>query len=111
MSQIQAVAMDNCEVKLTGAINLVCEFFYDRPKSHFGTGRNSGKLKESSPKYKTTMPDLSKLVRCVEDALTGIAWKDDNQVVSITARKRWLNYKNNDSHKYQGVWIEINEII
>lgn len=32
-------------------------------------------------------PDLSKLVRAVEDAMTGIVWRDDAQVVGIQAAK------------------------
>ena len=32
-------------------------------------------------------PDLDKLVRCVNDALTGAVWNDDGQVVETTARK------------------------
>lgn len=34
-------------------------------------------------------PDLDKLVRAVLDALTGIAWVDDSQVVSIQTTKRF----------------------
>jgi crossover junction endodeoxyribonuclease RusA len=34
-------------------------------------------------------PDLDKLVRAVLDALTGIAWRDDAQVVSIQTTKRF----------------------
>jgi Holliday junction resolvase RusA-like endonuclease len=35
----------------------------------------------------TTRPDLDKLVRAVLDALTGICYADDGQVVHLTARK------------------------
>jgi len=34
-------------------------------------------------------PDLSKLVRATEDALTGVAWSDDSRVVSTLAEKFW----------------------
>ena len=34
-------------------------------------------------------PDLSRLVIVVEDALTGIAWLDDRQVVKIEASKKY----------------------
>jgi Holliday junction resolvase RusA-like endonuclease len=34
-----------------------------------------------------TPPDLDKLVRCVTDALTGILYHDDKQVVDLLARK------------------------
>ena len=38
----------------------------------------------------TVKPDLDKLVRAVLDALTGILWRDDAQVVTIIATKRYL---------------------
>lgn len=34
-------------------------------------------------------PDLTNLVKSTEDALKGIAWKDDSQVVSLIARKSY----------------------
>lgn len=34
-------------------------------------------------------PDLSKLVRATEDALTGVIWKDDSRVVSTISSKRF----------------------
>ena len=61
--------------------SLSCIFRFQRPKSHFGTGRNAGKLKKSAPRCHVVKPDLSKLVRAVEDALTGIIWRDDSQVI------------------------------
>ncbi len=39
----------------------------------------------------TDPPDLDKLVRGVKDALTGVVYKDDAQVVSINAEKRRAN--------------------
>jgi Holliday junction resolvase RusA-like endonuclease len=35
----------------------------------------------------TVPPDLDKLIRAVLDGLTGVAYKDDGQVVRITAVK------------------------
>jgi crossover junction endodeoxyribonuclease RusA len=37
--------------------------------------------------YPCVKPDLDKLCRSVLDALTGMAYKDDSQVVSLVARK------------------------
>jgi Holliday junction resolvase RusA-like endonuclease len=34
-------------------------------------------------------PDLDKLVRAVLDALTGVVWIDDGQVVALSARKTY----------------------
>ena len=38
---------------------------------------------------KVTKPDTDKLIRAVLDALTGIVWTDDSQVVEIHARKEF----------------------
>lgn len=69
-------------------VNVV--FFFDRPCSHCGTGRNAGILKTGAPKEHVKNPDLDKLVRGLLDGLTEVVFKDDRQVISITARKRYL---------------------
>ena len=68
---------------LTGPIQLTLTFVLVRPKSHYGTGRNANKLKPSALVYPTVMPDLTKVIRAVEDALTNIIWRDDKQVVAF----------------------------
>lgn len=45
-------------------------------------------------------PDVDKLVRSVLDALTGIVWHDDGQVVELQARKRYAT-----AEQPEGVWI------
>lgn len=57
-------------------------FSFARPAGHFGTGRNAGVLKASAPLAPAVAPDLSKLARSTEDALTAIVWKDDSRVVA-----------------------------
>lgn len=70
---------------------LVVEFtFYrPRPNGHYGQGRNAGQVKASAPAYPITRPDVLKLARAAEDALTGIVWRDDAQIVDEVLRKRW----------------------
>lgn len=72
---------------LEGPVYLCIKFIMTRPQGHYGTGRNTGRLKESAPIYPTVQPDLHKMVRAVEDALTGIIWKDDKQVVKSSIEK------------------------
>ena len=72
---------------LSGPLALALTFYAQRPKSHYGSGRNSAILKPSAPKRPTTRPDVTKLVRSVEDACTSIVWRDDSQVVTQYARK------------------------
>ena len=74
---------------LTGPLHLEVTFQFPRPKSHYGTGKNAGVLKLSAPLYHTQKPDSTKLIRGVEDALTGIIWRDDSQVCCQTVNKRW----------------------
>ena len=76
---------------LTGPINLTLIFVMPRPKGHHGTGKNAGKLKDSAPYYHTVAPDRTKLTRAVEDALTGVIWKDDAQVCKGNAEKIYGN--------------------
>lgn len=55
-------------------------FTFPRPKSHFRTGKNAHLLRDDAPTCHTKIPDVLKLTRAVEDALTGIVWKDDAQI-------------------------------
>ncbi|HEY3021857.1 MAG TPA: RusA family crossover junction endodeoxyribonuclease [Solirubrobacteraceae bacterium] len=75
-----------------GALLLTVVFFLRRPKSHFGTGRNARQLKPSAPRYPTTTPDCTKMIRAVEDALTGVIWRDDAQVVQTLAVKSYTDF-------------------
>jgi len=69
-------------VPLTGPIDLRITFYLKRPKSHYRTqnGQISHQLKPGAPIWHISMPDRTKLLRASEDALTGIAWRDDAQV-------------------------------
>jgi Holliday junction resolvase RusA-like endonuclease len=74
---------------LTGALFLKVFFFLPRPKSHFGTGQKTNDIKASSPLYPTVKPDCTKLIRALEDALTGVIWRDDSQIVTQIIQKRY----------------------
>jgi crossover junction endodeoxyribonuclease RusA len=73
----------------TGPLSLVARFTLRRPAAHYGTGRNAGRLKPSAPSYVRTKPDADKLIRAVADALTGIAYRDDSQLVALHAVKMY----------------------
>lgn len=74
---------------LAGPIVLSVEFYFRRPQSHYGSGRNYGQVKESAPLWHTQTPDLDKLVRCLGDALTGVIWLDDKQVFETHSKRLW----------------------
>lgn len=71
---------------LTGPLRLHVVFSRPRPRSHFGA---KGTIKPSAPTRPTTRPDVTKLLRGLEDALTGIVWADDSQITSQAASKRY----------------------
>ena len=62
----------------TGPVLLDLTFVLPRPKS--------------LPKrvsYHLKKPDVDKLARCVLDGLTGVVYRDDSQVVTVSAHKRY----------------------
>jgi crossover junction endodeoxyribonuclease RusA len=65
-----------------GPIALELAFIRPRPKAHFGTGNKGATLKDfAATAQPTTKPDSLKLARAVEDALSGIIYIDDSQIV------------------------------
>lgn len=91
-------------VLLEGPITLKLVFMRDRPRGHYGTGRHAGQLRNSAPFHPISKPDLTKLTRAVEDALTGIVWKDDAQVVKQETSKVYCK-----PAEKPGVFITISE--
>jgi len=75
----------------SGPINLEIIFTVPRPKKHF----NKKGLKQNAPLMPTTRPDLTKLVRAVEDALTNVVWGDDRQICSCKHRKEYAELTTN----------------
>jgi Holliday junction resolvase RusA-like endonuclease len=76
---------------LSGPVAVRAWFWLPRPNGHYRTGRNAHLLRDAAPLRPFGKPDLDKLVRAVLDGLTdGGAWKDDGQVVELTARKLYV---------------------
>ena len=71
-------AMQGREMLRDCPIRFSVAFFFVRPASHRS---KRGGLKPSARKRPHVQPDLSKLLRATEDALTGIVWDDDARVV------------------------------
>jgi crossover junction endodeoxyribonuclease RusA len=76
-------AVEHFREPLDGPLGVDVEFCVQRPKGHMGKRG----LRPSAPTYPTVRPDATKLWRSTEDALTGIAWRDDSQIVIQTVRK------------------------
>jgi Holliday junction resolvase RusA-like endonuclease len=65
---------------ITGAVVLAVEFVMPRPKA-------MSKRKPTPPH--TKRPDVDKLLRAVGDALSGVVWSDDSNIVESISRKRY----------------------
>ena len=66
-----------------GAVIMSAMFEFRRPRSHF---KKSGALTRRAPLFHCSQPDLSKLIRAVEDALvSGQALVDDRLIVAYGA--------------------------
>lgn len=76
----------NGSALMQGALRVRFTFVVTRPK---GQLRKDGSAKPSAPPYPTTRPDVLKLARAVEDALTGVVWEDDSQIVTEIIMKRY----------------------
>lgn len=77
-------------------LHLYVAFFFEVPKSWT-------KAKKASNPFHVSKPDVDNLIKGIKDALNGIAYKDDSQVVSVFALKQ---YAEND-----GVFIQLKEKI
>ena len=73
----------------SGSVSVTIAFSFTRPKGHYGTGKQSEKVKASSPARHTQKPDADKLLRCALDAMTKIVYRDDSQVCFIAVLKQW----------------------
>jgi Holliday junction resolvase RusA-like endonuclease len=73
---------------MTGPLELEIRFYMARPKGHY---RKSQTLKDSAPRRHYQKPDTTKLLRAVEDALTGVLWRDDSQIVILHISKYWTD--------------------
>jgi crossover junction endodeoxyribonuclease RusA len=80
--------------RVSGPVELEVMFYLDRPSS-------ISKTKRPQP---TVAPDLDKLVRGVGDALTGVVYDDDSQVIRCLA---WKVYADT---RVPGAFIRVNEL-
>lgn len=84
VAQAAGEAMNGSGV-LDGPLFLSVVFEVLRPKGHYGARG----LRPSAPAYPAVRPDVTKLLRAVEDACTGVVWRDDAQVIEQHAMKRY----------------------
>jgi Holliday junction resolvase RusA-like endonuclease len=68
---------------LAGPLRVSFTFNMPRPQAHLLRGQ----LRSTAPAHHTHAPDTTKLIRSTEDALTGVCWVDDAQIVQQQASK------------------------
>ena len=83
-------------------------FTFARPKSHYRTGRNAHLVRDGAPARPYGTPDLSKLARATEDALTDAGvWADDARVVEYHRLAKVFAGEDRDALSSPGVIIRI----
>lgn len=88
-ASVQAAALEARQGQplLEGPLELEVTFVMPRPKGHFDRwGRVRTSKLEALP---IVRPDVDKLSRALLDSLKAIVWRDDAQVVTKIARKRY----------------------
>lgn len=70
---------------IRGPLSMSVVFLFERPKGHWGKRG----LLPSAPVFHAVKPDVSKLLRSTEDALTAILYEDDARIVMTTGSKRF----------------------
>ena len=88
-------------------------FYLSRPKSHYGTGRNSGTLKPSAPvmpitggtgaKKRGMIGDVDNYAKAVLDEMNGVVFHDDAQVIQLRVTKQYAD------GRPPGVWFTLRE--
>lgn len=75
---------------LDGALNVSVVFEFTRPKKHYIRGI----LRNNAPPYPypAKRGDIDKLLRSTLDALTGVWFHDDAQVVRVCGLIRWAQH-------------------
>lgn len=102
---------DQGRFPLAGPLAVDMIFTLARPKSHYRTGRNAHLLRDSAPARPTGAPDLSKLARATEDALTEAGvWKDDAAVVEYRRLAKVYPDSDPDALDQPGVLIRIHPL-
>ncbi|MGO3763193.1 RusA family crossover junction endodeoxyribonuclease [Glutamicibacter arilaitensis] len=88
---------------LEGPVAVSLSFRFERPRGHYGTGRNRTALKPSAPEYMLVKPDVDKLTRAILDSLTDAkVYRDDSLVVSQLATKSYA-----EPNEQAGVYVVV----
>lgn len=106
-----AIEVRDGGLPLTGPLQVSMVFTFARPAGHFGSGKNAGLVRAGAPSHPHGRPDLSKLARSTEDALTDArAFEDDARIVEYSRLAKVYIGGDADALDAPGVKIEILEM-
>lgn len=105
VSQIMRVSLN--DLRLDGPLYAEIVFWFERPKSHFRTGKFAHELRPDAPIYVTKPPDIDKLQRSTYDALTQSGMiVDDSRIVANYNEKRYCD----QNQRTPGALIKVKQI-
>jgi Holliday junction resolvase RusA-like endonuclease len=70
-------------------------FWMPRPADHHRGGKRENQLKDDAPHWHAKAPDLLKLARSTEDAMTGIVYADD-KLISLSSMEKLYVFTTRD---------------
>ncbi len=109
-SRVTSESIQVCDGRppLDEALLAVMVFTAARPKNHYRTGRNAHLLRDDAPARPLKKPDVSKLARAVEDALTDAGvYKDDSLIVEYLRLAKVYAGEDPDALDSPGVVIRL----
>lgn len=74
---------------LTGPLRFTVTIHRVRPNGHWNKARTALSKDGRDTPYPTSKPDVLKMTRAIEDALTSVIWQDDAQIVEEHLYKYW----------------------
>lgn len=102
-TSVRTAAFNEFPAPVAGPVCIRVRFEMPRPKAHYRTGAHADALRIDAPHWCEKKPDLDKLVRAVLDAMTAVVYRDDSQVVEISATMTY-------AYERSGARIEIEQI-
>jgi crossover junction endodeoxyribonuclease RusA len=79
-------------------VSVVLFFYFPMLKGHY---HKDGRVRDTAPHWKSTKPDIDKLMRAVLDAMSGVVFRDDSQVARAVLTKTYSGQP--------GVFVEVTD--